>query len=316
MGDLKYSFNGNLSTIKNEILDLASDSLTRGGVHNVSPITLTRIGGSISEFWGYETNGLYTLDDCVRDASGNYVIDARGRYTVINEYGDTLSPGSKQPGDFRFVDIDGDSTFLENDDKVMLGSPIPKLTFGFSINLEYKGFDFAAQFSGTIGNKIFNGTKQYLYYYQDETNRCADFANRYVVDDIYKNDPYTGEPVLVLAANHDTEIPRNWSTNYQYPSDFFIEDGSYLRLRNITLGYTLPASLTTRVNVEKFRIYVGARNLKTWTKYTGINPEVIKANYDNGNDGEAGSAQILTMGIDDTIYPVTKMFLFGVNLTF
>jgi TonB-linked SusC/RagA family outer membrane protein len=303
VGDLKYSFNGHMSTVKNEILELASDSMQRGGVHNVSPITLTRIGGSISEFWGYETDGLYGLEDCATDANGDYLLDNRGRYLVISEYGDTLEPGRVQPGDFRFVDVNGDSTYLTIEDKVILGSPIPKLIYGFSINLEWKGFDFAAQFTGTYGNKIFNGTKQYLYYYQDETNRHADFADRYVVNDVYKNDPYTGEPVLVLHENRDTDIPRNFTNNYTNPSDFFVEDGSYLRLRNVTLGYTVPASLTNLIKVDRLRVYVGGRNLWTLTKYTGINPEV-------------GEGDILASGIDASIYPVTKMYLAGLNISF
>jgi len=322
IGDLKYSFIGNMSTIKNEILDLASDSITSGSVHNINPITLTRIGRSIGEFWGYETDGIYTLDDCLVDANGEYVRDIIGRYTVINQpfiintAGDTiLAQPTAQPGDVRYPDLNGDGKVLTDEDKVMLGSPIPKLTFGFSINLEWKGIDLAAQFTGTYGNKIFNGTKQYLYYYQDETNRHVDFADRYVVEDVYKFDPYTGEPVLVLPQNHDTDIPRNFSNNYNKCRDFFIEDGSYLRLRNLTIGYTLPSSLTSRVKIEKLRIFIGGRNLKTWTKYTGANPEVIKVNYE-GNNAVLESAQILTMGIDDAIYPVTKMYLAGINITF
>ncbi len=321
IGDLKYSLNGNMSTIKNEILDLASDSITSGSVHNINPITLTRIGGAIGEFWGFETDGLYSLDDCLVDANGEYVLDARGRYRVINQpfyinaAGDTvLSVPLAQPGDVRYLDLNGDGRLTDEDRKI-LGSPIPKLTFGFSINLEWKGIDLAAQFTGTIGNKIFNGTKQYLYYYQDETNRHVDFADRYVVEDLYKFDPYTGEPVLVLEQNRDTDIPRNYPDNYNKCRDFYIEDGSYLRLRNLTIGYTLPSSLTSRIKVERLRIYIGGRNLKTWTKYTGTNPEVIKANYE-GNDAVLESTQILTMGIDDAIYPVTKMYLAGINITF
>lgn len=321
IGDLKYSINGNISTIKNEILDLASDSITSGNVHNINPITLTRIGGAIGEFWGFETDGLYSLDDCLVDANGEYVLDAQGRYRVINQpfyintAGDTvLSVPLAQPGDVRYLDLNDDGR-LTNADRKILGSPIPKLTFGFSINLEWKGIDLAAQFTGTIGNKIFNGTKQYLYYYQDETNRHVDFADRYVLEDIYKFDPYTGQPVLVLEQNHDTNIPRNDGNNYNKCRDFFIEDGSYLRLRNLTIGYTLPSSITSRVKIDRLRIYVGGRNLLTWTKYTGPNPEVIKSNY-QGNDAVLESTNILTMGIDDALYPVSKMYLAGLNITF
>lgn len=322
IGDFKYSLTGNMSTIKNEILDLASDSITSGSVHNINPITLTRIGGTIGEFWGYETDGIYSLDDCLVDENGEYVRDTRGRYTVINqpysvdEDGEiVLAQPLAQPGDVRYRDLNGDGQVLTNEDKVMLGSPIPKLVFGFSVNLEWKGIDFSAQFTGTIGNKIFNGTKQYLYYYQDETNRHVNFANRYVVEDIEKFDPYTGQPVVVLEHNHDTDVPRNWPTNYNVCRDFFIENGSYLRMRNLTIGYTLPSSLTSRIKIDRLRFYVGGRNLMTFTKYTGPNPEVIKSSY-QGNNAVLESTNILSMGIDDAIYPVTKMYLAGLNITF
>jgi hypothetical protein len=319
IGDLKYSFNGNMSTIKNEILDLASDSIRSGSVHNINPITLTRIGGSIGEFWGFETDGLYSFDDCLVDENGEFILDIRGRVQIpyyIDNDGDTVqAQQNAQPGDVKYVDLNGDGEILTDADRKILGSPIPKLTFGFSVNLEWKGIDLTAQFTGTIGNKIFNGTKQYLYYYQDETNRHADFANRYVVEDVYKFDPYTGESVLVLEQNRDTDLPRNFSTNYVECRDFYIENGSYLRMRNLTLGYTLPSSLTSRIKIDRLRIYVGGRNLMTLTKYTGPNPEVIKSNY-QGNNAVLESANILTMGIDDAIYPVTKMYFAGLNITF
>jgi len=108
-------------------------------------------------------------------------------------------------------------------------------------------------------------------------------------------------------------VPRNNPNNYNKPSDWYVEDGSYLRLRNVTLGYTLPASITTNINIKKLRIYVGGRNLITLTKYSGINPEVGET---SGIDGGASTDGLLRMGIDATIYPVTRMIFWGVNLTF
>lgn len=318
IGDLKYGIDLNLATLKNEVLDLASDSIDRGSIENINPITMTCIGGSVSEFYGYQTDGIYTREDCAVDANGDYIIDAGGRYTVINQpyYLDdegeiVYAQPAAQPGDVRWVDVNGDGRVLTDEDKVSLGSPLPKVIYGFSFDLEYKGFDLTAQFTGTIGNKIFNGTKQYLYYYRDLTNRAADFANRYVDEDIYKEDPYTGTPVLVTPANRNTDLPRNNTENYTYASDFFVENGSYLRLRNLILGYTLPSSLTRIINVERLRVFVGARNLFTWTKYTGINPEI-----GTERNAETNDPGILNMGIDVSIYPVTKMYYWGVNLTF
>ncbi|MBN1115621.1 MAG: TonB-dependent receptor [Bacteroidales bacterium] len=312
IGDLKYNFDANLSTLKNEVLKLATDSLLRGGVHSVAPITLTRVGGSVSEFFGYETDGIFTLEDCLTDANGEYVVDRGGNYTVINqpfyidENGETIYAQPKaQPGDVRYVDLNGDNMVLTDDDKTSLGSPLPKIIYGFSLNLEYKGFDFSAQFNGTIGNKLFNGSKQYLYYYQENTNHCTDFANRYVVNDIKKIDRATGQEVVVVAENRNTTVPRNNVANYAEASDFYIEDASYLRVRNITLGYTIPDKVTSIANIERLRLYVGGRNLFTFTSYTGINPEVADVNFSPAS-----------MGIDAAFYPVTKMLLFGANLNF
>ncbi|MFC2138222.1 SusC/RagA family TonB-linked outer membrane protein [Bacteroidota bacterium] len=310
VSDLKYGVDFNLSTLKNEVLDLATDSLEAGGVHNVRPINLTRIGGSIAEFWGYRTDGLFRREDATIDEDGNYVILDQPYFTRPN--GDIVYAQPKaQPGDVRYIDEDGDGRVLRPEDRVSLGSPLPKLVFGFSFNVDYKGFDLIAQFNGTWGNKIFNGTKQYFYYYHELTNRYADYENRYVDEDIVKADPVTGEDVVVLKANRDTDMARHNGDNYLYVREFFIEDGSYLRLKNLTLGYTLPQKLTQPLNIEKLRVYIGGRNIMTLTKYTGINPEV----GDTGNP-DTGDSGILDMGIDDGIYPVTKMLFLGANLTF
>lgn len=288
-GNLKGSFDVNLATVKNEILELASDSMLRGAVHNISPVTINRVGGSISEFYGWEIDGMFRSQP---------EIDA-----YKNADGEIYQPNAK-PGDAKFKDVNGDGKVLTTADKVMLGSPIPKLIFGFSFNLMYKDFDFMATFNGTWGNKAFNGMKQYLYYYQGTPNHGKDFANRFVENDIVKNDPITGEPVTVVRANQNTDLYRNAAVNYAKPTNFYVEDASYLRLRNITLGYTFPTALTQKIQIEKFRIYVGAKNLLTWTKYSGTDPE--SGFYDD----------LMVQGVDVGKYPSTKFYHFGANLTF
>jgi hypothetical protein len=113
-----------------------------------------------------------------------------------------------------------------------------------------------------------------------------------------------------MEANHDTDIPRNAADNYGKLRPWFIEDGSYLRLRNVVLGYTIPEDITAKINVERIRVYGGARNPFTLTKYTGLSPEVA------GKNPEEGSTENMEMGVDLGVYPVTKMFYFGLNLTF
>jgi TonB-linked SusC/RagA family outer membrane protein len=297
-GDLKGSFDLNFATLKNEVLELATDSMQRGSVHNVNPITMTVEGRSISEFWGWEIDGIFRSEEQVLQH--------------VNDEGELLQEFAV-PGDARFRDVNGDGEVLTDDDKVFLGSPLPKFVFGFSINLEYKGFDFSAFFNGTYGNKIFNGTKQYLYYYQEWNNKASDYSNRYIAEDIYKYNPLTGQEELIVEANTETDLFRDASTNYTKPTDFYIEDASYIRLRNLILGYTIPSEVTNVINVEKLRFYVGARNLLTITKYGGLNPEAAYST-ESGEDSE--NRQNLDMGIDVGAYPLAKMLLFGVNLTF
>lgn len=296
-GDLKTSFDLNFSTIKNKVLDLATDSLKAGNIHTISDICMTRIGGSVSEFYGYQVEGMFSVDDPTRKVGRKTIITNQPFSLKTN--GDTVfARPDARPGDARFKDVNGDGS-IDSKDKVILGSPLPKLVYGFSFNLEYKGIDLSAFFNGTWGNKIFNGTKQYTYYYQYKGNRAAEFANRYVENDIYK------DGMLVVPQNRNTDVFRDATANYKDASSFYVEDGSYLRLRNLTIGYTIPDKLTKKLNIEKLRFYVSGKNLKTWTKYKGFDPEA--GNSSNGN---------LDMGIDIGVYPSPKMFLFGVNLEF
>ncbi len=305
VGNLKGSFDLNFATLKNEILDLAADSLTRGQIHWLTPINLTRIGGSLSEFWGYETDGMFTTEDPTEEIDGNLVFTNQP-YRINSQGNIVYAQRNVRPGDARFKDVNGDGIVLTDEDKVSLGSPLPKLIYGFSLNLQYKNFDFSTFFIGTYGNKILNGLKQYLYYRQGSANHSADFANRYVENDIYKYDPVTGERFLAVPANHNTTVFRDASSNYNKMTDFYVEDGSYLRLRNVNLGYTIPATLTGKINVEKLRVYIGIKNLFTITKYKGFNPEA----------GYTSEDQNLDMGIDIGVYPVTRMYLIGANMNF
>jgi len=213
-----------------------------------------------------------------------------------------------KPGDVRYKDVNGDGQ-VNYLDKVNLGSPLPKLVYGFSVNVEYKGFDLSAFFNGTIGNKILNGIKQYTYYLQGSPNHAQAFTDRYVQNDIVKTTS-TGEEITVLHQNLDTDIPRNDKDNYNKLSEFFIEDGSYLRLRNLVLGYTIPAKWTTKVSIQRCRFYVGAKNLLTITGYSGLSPDVAGKTPENTGEG------ILELGVDLGIYPVTKLYYFGANIVF
>jgi TonB-dependent starch-binding outer membrane protein SusC len=309
LGDFKYSVDLNVSIVRNKILSLATDSLKNGGVHVLSPITLTCVGGSVSEFYGYETNGLFnendpTMTKIVNKKPKTYIISQPFSITTA---GDTvfMQPDAKA-GDVRYVDNNGDGK-LTDLDKIKLGSPLPKFTFGFIINLEYKMFDLNAQIVGSYGNKVFNGTRQYLYYSQGYGNRLAEFDNRYK-DEVVK------DGIVVVQANHNTDIPRNNPANYTKTTNFFIEDGSYIRLRSIQLGMTVPNSISKRVGIDRFRIYIGAKNLLTLSNYSGYDPVVSGGATTKNADGSGNGT--MAQGIDIGGYPTTKMFLAGLTLDF
>jgi TonB-linked SusC/RagA family outer membrane protein len=298
-GDLTGSFDLNFSSVRNEVLSLAADSMQSGAVHNVQPTNLTRVGSPIAQFYGYQIEGMFSENDPTVTVGKRTHITNQPYY--LNDDGEKVfAQPSARPGDARFKDVNDDGK-VDLDDKVLLGSPLPKFTFGFSVNLQYKGFDFAAFFNGTYGNKIMNGTKQYLYNPVGYQNRGKAFADRYR-DEIVKQDA-NGQDMVVVHENHDTDIYRISADTYTRMSSFFVEDGSFLRLRNVVLGYTIPNSVTSKIGVEKLRLYAGGRNLFTLTKYTGFNPEI------GGND-------ILNMGVDIGLYPVTKMVYFGANIVF
>lgn len=293
-GELKGSIDFNISGVKNMVVELATDSMQSGAVHNVQPTNMTLMGYPVAQFYGWQIEGMFSENDPT-EKIGNRVFITNQPFVADSEGKKTYMQPNAKPGDARFKDVSGDGK-LGIDDKILLGSPLPKLTFGFSLNLQYKGFDFNAFINGTYGNKIMNGSKQYLYNPVGYGNRGKDFANRY-------RDELVKDGVVVVNENHDTDVYRLNADTYTRMSNFFVEDGSYLRLRNISLGYTVPKTLTEKIGVEKLRVYAGGRNLLTLTKYSGLNPEV-------------GGNNILTMGVDIGLYPVTKMVYFGANIVF
>lgn len=306
-GELTGGINLNFSGVKNEVLELAQDSMLAGRVHTLTPTNMTYVGAPVAQFYGFVTDGLYTMDTPHDDLGDGKILITDQPYRMID--GEIKYNNEKAYfGDVKYVDVNGDGK-IDNSDKVNLGSPLPKLVFGFSVNMEYKGFDFSAFFNGVYGNKILNGVKQYTYYMQGNGNRAKAFADRFVPYDVIALDE-EGNEVVTLKANHDTDIARNIPNNYNKMREFFIEDGSYLRLRNVVLGYTIPNSITSKANIERVRIYGGAKNLFTLTKYSGISPDVA------GKTPEEEGLGILESGVDLGVYPVTKMLYFGVNFTF
>ncbi|HEX5025872.1 MAG TPA: SusC/RagA family TonB-linked outer membrane protein, partial [Agriterribacter sp.] len=200
---------------------------------------------------------------------------------------------STAPGDLKFEDTNKDGV-IDVKDRQFLGSFIPKMTYALNLGANYKNFDFSAFFQGVSGNKIFNATRVI-------TEGMVRFFN-------------AGTQVLDAwtPTNTNTDIPRAISSDPNQnarPSTRFLEDGSYLRLKNIMLGYTIPGNSVesmTKGAIKNFRVYVSAQNMLTFTKYSGYDPEV-------GNRTPNSS---LTNGIDFAVYPQPKAFQVGIQATF
>ncbi|MDD2289002.1 MAG: TonB-dependent receptor [Bacteroidales bacterium] len=188
-----------------------------------------------------------------------------------------------QPGDVRFVDLDNNGV-INDDDRTMIGKGMPDWTFGFNLGFNWKGFDFNAFFQGVYGVDVYNVTRRTDLYY---INLPSYMMNR-----------WTGE-------NSSDRIPRfsfesaneNWRA-----SDLWVEDGSYLRLKNIQLGYTLPSHLTRKIFIANLRVYVAGENILTFTNYSGFDPEIASGGT--------------SLGIDRGVYPQSKVYTLGISLTF
>jgi TonB-dependent starch-binding outer membrane protein SusC len=193
---------------------------------------------------------------------------AKGKYTASGA-------AAAKPGDRLYKDINGDGTFTTAADKDIIGNAQPDLLFGFSNNLSWKRFDLSIFFQGVVGNEILNTNRQNL---EDALNRWT-------------------------PTNPSQELPRAKLDPAPVFSNRFIEDGSFVRLKNISLGYTLPKSVSGKVKVSDLNLYISAQNLITWTKYTGFDPEVT-------------SGSNVSPGTDAGIYPVAKTLTAGVRLSF
>ncbi|MDE6533456.1 MAG: TonB-dependent receptor [Muribaculaceae bacterium] len=271
-GEVGYNVGLQLSSVRNKAIKFSGDGPVWGGSGMSESIIRNEDGGLISRFYGYQADGLFQNWEEV--------------YAHTDEHGTLIQPDA-QPGDIRFLDLNHDGQ-LNDADKKYIGNPYPDLMVGFNLGLNWKGWDFLANFYGTFGNDIFNLQKM----------RYSGNSGQNV---------YQG---TLEAAWHgegtSNDIPRlsynDLNQNYGRVSSFFVEDGSYFRCKLLTLGYTLPQSIMGDFNL---RLYFSAQNLFTFTKYKGMDPE--RPFYDGGS---------IETGIDRANYPTPKTFLFGVDFKF
>ncbi|PKP46438.1 MAG: SusC/RagA family TonB-linked outer membrane protein [Bacteroidetes bacterium HGW-Bacteroidetes-11] len=269
--EFRYAFGVNASYNKNKMTKIGNEEKVLPGASWAIAGAVTRAeeGLPIAYFWGYKTDGLFQNQSEI--------------FQHIGSTGQVLQPNAK-PGDVRFVDVNGDGK-IDADDRTMIGNPTPDWTLGFNASAEYRNFDFSILLIGTLGNEIFNGSQRQDLRY---TNRTTAILDRWT------------------AEGTSTEVPRyTWidvNNNYRV-SDLYIEDGSYLRVKNVQIGYTLPSGLLRRMGASTWRFYVSAENLLTFTKYTGADPEI-------------GARSSFDIGIDRGIYPQARTWRLGTSITF
>ncbi len=269
--NLSYSFGLNAAYNKNKMTKIGNeDKVLPGATWAVAGmVTRAEEGLPIGYFWGYQTDGIFQNETEI--------------YQHIGSNGTLLQP-SASPGDVRFVDINGDNIINEND-RTMIGNPTPDWTLGFNGSAEYKDFDVSFLITGAFGHEIFNGSQRQDLRYTNRTDAILD--------------RWTGEGT-------SDEIPRyTWidvNNNYRV-SDLYIESGSFMRLKNIQVGYTLPKNVLSRMGASTWRFYISVENLFTITGYSGADPEI-------------GAMSSFDIGIDRGIYPQARTFRLGTSISF
>lgn len=216
----------------------------------------------------------------------------------IYQIGDTDIPTGYAPGDIRYDDMVDGVPGLSATDRTIIGSPFPDLTYNFGLNAGYKGFDFSIFFQGVQGISIFNESRYWLEGMKDFHGQSAAVKNRWT--------PQNPSTTMPRAAQNSTE-------NLKI-SDRFVEDGSYLRLKSISIGYTVPAKILSKIHIQKLRVYASGQNLLTFTKYSGYDPEVAKGGSDYTT--QEGKSPNLYKGIDRNNYPVPGSAFLGIEVGF
>ncbi len=277
-GDFKYNVSLNGSFVNQEITDMAGGEAIAGGrmngwAGNAEFTTRTETGYEIGYFYGLQTDGIFRSQQ---------ELDAHQ-----NE-GNPIQPNA-QIGDVKFIDGNGDGQ-IDGEDRTYLGSAAPDFSGGLNLSLEYKGLDFRASFVGVFGNEIVNGINYWINSSGVLSNYRTDRLDRYSADN-----PNGTEPRMTVAdANRNNRF-----------SDRYVEDGSYVRLRNMQLGYTLPKSLVSSIKLSKVRVYVSCDNLLTFTKYSSWTPEI----------GDLHNSA-LSPGVDYATYPTPVILTGGINVNF
>jgi TonB-linked SusC/RagA family outer membrane protein len=278
--ELKWEVSANVTTIRNQVEDVGNQG--EGINYLQAGNTRTQVGRSLGEWYLIKTNGLFQSDDEAK----NY----------RSADGKVIQPFAKA-GDVKFVDLNGDGQ-INNDDRDFVGSPWPTLQTGAQFNASYRGFSLNIQLVGVFGYKLYNDTRRILDSYQN-TNFRRD------ISPWTPTNTGTKDPRLALATEQGI------IDNNRANSDRWLESGSYLRLRNIEIGYNLPKPLLSGVGIQNARVFISGQNLLTITSYSGLDPDVV-----GNNDPNNPQARILERGVDLGNWPASRVFSIGVQCDF
>ncbi len=300
----------NVGMNKSRVDDLGGlDEMTANSGWNsrISDDYKVYVGQPVGLMYGYVTDGFYTTDDFLFDTNGDAILDKNGKWQLKDGGVDnsSITGNAWGPGALKLKDLDGDGK-ITSADRTVIGNSNPKFQGGFNINMRYGNFDLSSNFTFVIGNDIYNANK--IEFTSNDTNRYyRNMLNSMRSENRYSRvDMSTGE--VIYNANQLNSMNANatmWSPNYQFiVHSWAIEDGSFLRLNNLTLGYTLPKSLVHKAKLSNVRVYATGTNLFCLTKYSGYDPEV-----------DSRRKTPLTPGVDYSAYPKSRSFSVGVNLT-
>ncbi len=303
------TFSANASYNQNRVMDLGGLDYLDGlqsewASTEIGTDYRVRVGGAIGEMYGYVSDGRYEVDDF------NYV---DGKWILkegVTDCSAVIGSTYLRPGAMKLKNVDGsEDNKVTTDDRTMIGSAQPKWTGGFSLSAYFYGFDLAANFNWVYGNDIYNANKIEFTSERGTKNNFRNLLNTMATQNRWTNVDWTTgqlytDPEALAAANANTTM---WSPLMSSAvfSDWAVEDGSFLRLSSITLGYTMPERWMKKIRVSRLRLYVTGTNLFCWTGYSGYDPEV-----------DTRRKTPLTPGVDYSAYPRSAGFVFGANLSF
>lgn len=284
--DLGFNVALNLSHIKNKMTELNEDisyiGLPSSVIHSLNfdqEVSRSAVGQPIGSFYVYREAGLFQSEEEIRN------------YT--NSKGELLQPNA-QPGDIKFVDVNGDGV-IDGNDRDFVGDPMPDVTAGLTLGLNYRNFDISLFFQGMFGNEVYDMTS-----YIGEFFNQSQYNKSERIKDAWRPD------------HTNTSIPRltmDDPNNNIRPSSYYVHNASFVRLKNMKIGYTFPPSILSKIGFNTLYVYAQATNLFTITGYQGIDPEVGLQSYST-------DYRNLDMGVDRGIYPLSRTFTFGLNMSF